>query len=170
MKGKWAKGIEPRNFGWVLKDSLAYCERPGGHTANHRRVRRHEEIVWIREHGFNRVISLIGSPHNLHAYDEMNVSYAHVPFGSHDDAEMVIGALYPQLRIWLDAGEKILMHQDEISDRLQGIIGGYLLYTGKLHGGPQAITVTETLMKRQLGEVGRELVVMVANSIEASAA
>ena len=31
MKGKWAQGITPRNFVWVLKDRLAVCERPGGY-------------------------------------------------------------------------------------------------------------------------------------------
>jgi hypothetical protein len=170
MKGKWAKGIEPRNFNWVLKDSLAYSERPGGHTANHRRVRRHEEIVWIREHGFHRIVSILGSPHNLHAYEEMNMPYAHVPFGGHDDSQMVMAALFPQLRLWLEAGEKILMHADEVSDKLQGIVGGYLLYTGKLANAPQAITVVETLMSRQLGEPGREIIVAVANSIHASIA
>ena len=58
MKGKWAQGIEPRNFHWVIKDQLAVCERPGGYGANHRRVRRQEEIIWIREQGFTCVISL----------------------------------------------------------------------------------------------------------------
>ncbi|MEY2406052.1 MAG: hypothetical protein QOG39_968, partial [Acidimicrobiaceae bacterium] len=28
MKGKWAQGIQPRNFAWVIKDKLAVCERP----------------------------------------------------------------------------------------------------------------------------------------------
>lgn len=162
MKGKWAKGIEPRNFGWVLKDSLAYSERPGGHTANHRRVRRHEEIVWIREHGFHRVISLMPSPHNLHAYEELNLPYVHVPFGPHDDAQMVCDALFPRLAEWLGKGERILMHQDEISDRLQGMIGGYLLYLGKMQNAPQTMTVVESLLSRQLGPVGRELIVMIA--------
>jgi hypothetical protein len=40
VKGKWAQGIQPRNFAWILKDRLAVCERPGGYGANHRRVRR----------------------------------------------------------------------------------------------------------------------------------
>jgi hypothetical protein len=166
MKGKWAKGIEPRNFGWVLKGSLAYSERPGGHTANHRSVRRHEEIVWIRAHGFSRIISILGSPHNLHAYEEMNMPYAHVPFGAHDDAQMVVEALFPQLKLWLDGGEKILLHADEISDKLQGIVGAFLLYTGRLQNGPQTIAVVETLMSRQLGEAGRELIVNVASSLQ----
>lgn len=165
MRGKWAKGIEPRNFSWVIKDRVAFCERPGGYTANHRRVRRHEEIIWIREHGFARVVSLMPSPHNLHAYEELNLPYVHVPFGSHDDARIVLSALYPQLKLWLDAGDKVLIHQDEISDRLQGVLGGYLLYAGLLQSGPQAITVIESLMQRQLGPVGRELVAMAADGL-----
>ena len=41
MKGKWAQGIVPRNFTWVVKEQVAVCERPGGVGSNHRRVRRH---------------------------------------------------------------------------------------------------------------------------------
>jgi hypothetical protein len=158
MRGKWSKGIEPRNFCWIIKDSLAVAERPGGHTANHRRVRRHEEIIWIREHTFNRVISIIPSPHNLHAYAELNVAFEHVPLGVHDDAPAVLAILFPQLRAWLASGEKILIHQDEISDRLQGLAGAYLVFAGLLQSGPQAITVIEHIMSRQLGPAGRELI------------
>ena len=28
LRGKWALGITPRNFTWILKDKLAICERP----------------------------------------------------------------------------------------------------------------------------------------------
>ena len=70
VKGKWAQGIDPRNFRWVIKDRLAVCERPGGYGANHRRVRRQEEIIWVREQGFAPVISIIASPANLHNYTD----------------------------------------------------------------------------------------------------
>ena len=88
MKGKWAQGIKPRNFAWVIKDRLAVCERPGGYGANHRQVRRQEEIIWIREQGFTTVISVIPAPHNLHNYDELDVAVA-PPARSptHDDAD-----------------------------------------------------------------------------------
>ena len=79
MKGKWAQGIQPRNFAWIMKDQLAVCERPGGYGANHRRVRRQEEIIWIREQGFTCVVTLIPSPHNLHNYDELGVAWRHLP-------------------------------------------------------------------------------------------
>ena len=49
LRGKWALGIQPRNFTWILKDKMAVCERPGGFGSSHRRVRRQEEIIWIRE-------------------------------------------------------------------------------------------------------------------------
>ena len=59
VKGKWAQGIRPRNFHWIIKDQIAVCERPGGYGQNHRRVRRQEEIIWIREQEFSAVVSLI---------------------------------------------------------------------------------------------------------------
>ena len=65
MKGKWARGIEPRMFCWVIKDRMAACERPGGYARNHRKVRRLEELIWLREHGFTMIVSLLDSPHNL---------------------------------------------------------------------------------------------------------
>lgn len=159
VRGKWSKGIEPRNFGWIVKDKLAVCERPGGQSANHRKVRRHEEIIWIKEHGFSRVVSIMVSPHNLHAYEALGVTHSHVPVGLHDDLRVLLGGqFYPQLRAWLAAGERVLVHGDEIGDRLQGVIGGYLRWTGMIPGGPHAITAIETLMRRQLGTPGREIV------------
>ena len=92
MKGKWAQGIQPRNFAWVMKGKLAVCERPGGYGANHRRVRRQEEIIWIREQGFTCVVSIIPAPHNLHNYTELDVTWRHRPFGVHDEAGAVPAA------------------------------------------------------------------------------
>jgi hypothetical protein len=167
VRGKWSKGIEPRNFAWVLKDQIAICERPGGHTASHRRVRRHEEIIWIREHGFHKVISLMPSPHNLHAYEELHVPYLHVPCGPHEDIHNVLVALYPVLRNHIARNERVLMHQDEISDRLQGVLGGYLIFNGTLTSGPQAVTVIEKVMSRQLGPIGREIINVAAEGLGA---
>ena len=45
MRGKWARGIVPRGFKWIITDRLAVCERPGGCGASHRKVRRKEEII-----------------------------------------------------------------------------------------------------------------------------
>jgi hypothetical protein len=157
-KGKWAQGITPRNFVWVLKDRLAVCERPGGYGQNHRRVRRQEEIIWIREQGFNHVVSLIASPHNLHNYDELGVAWLHRPQQPTDDPMTFQLDLYRELRRLLADGEKLLLHQEEVGDRICGLVAGYLLWAGLVPYGPQAISVTERLTGRQLGPQGRELV------------
>lgn len=157
MKGKWAQGIEPRNFRWVMKDSLAVCERPGGYGPNHRRVRRQEEIIWVREQGFSPVISIIASPANLHNYDELEVTWQHRPFGNHDDVGSYLASFYPELRDLLTT-KRVLIHGEELGDRLSGMIAGYLLWSGLLPTGPKAISLTERLLQRQLGPVGRELV------------
>jgi hypothetical protein len=162
MKGKWAQGIRPRNFAWILQDRLAVCERPGGYGANHRRVRRQEEIIWIREQGFTCVVSMIPSPHNLHNYDELGVSWVHRPFSAQDDARQIAADLYPELVSMLAGGGKVLLHQDELGDRISGLMAGYLLWTGLVPAGPQATTVTEQLLHRQMGPVGRELVAIAA--------
>lgn len=158
MKGKWAQGIQPRNFAWILKDRLAVCERPGGYGANHRRVRRQEEIIWIREQGFTSVISLIPSPHNLHNYDELGVAWEHLPFGPHDDAPEVLFRLYRMLASKLADGGKLLVHQDELGDRISGTMAGYLLWSGVVPAPPQATSIIERLLQRQVGPLGRDLV------------
>jgi hypothetical protein len=162
VKGKWAQGIKPRNFAWVIQDKLAVCERPGGYGQNHRRVRRQEEIIWIREQGFDRVISLIPSPHNLHNYDELHLPWIHRPFGAHDDPRELLSELYPEIRDLLAAEQKLLVHEEQLGDRLAGVVAGYLLWSGMVPQGPQAITITEQILQRQLGAQGRQLVALAA--------
>ena len=157
MKGKWARGIPPRFFTWVIKDKLAVSERPGGYARNHRKVRRHEEILWLRGEGFTRIVSLLPSPHNLHAYDELGVTWAHIPFGPHDDPQVVLPKMWQQIRDWLASGEKLLLHQEELGDRLMGVVAGYLRWSGMIPNGPRAITAVEQLLHRQMGPSGREL-------------
>ena len=158
MKGKWAAGIAPRNFAWIIKDQLAVSERPGGHARTHRRVRRQEEIIWIREQGFNRVVTLLVSPHNLHAYDELGVAWEHIPLGVHDDERAVLAELYPKLREWLGAGERLLLHQEELGDRVQGVVAGYLVWAGLVPSPAQSISIVERINQRQMGPAGRQLV------------
>ena len=147
MKGKWAQGIQPRNFAWILKDRLAVCERPGGYGANHRRVRRQEEIIWIREQGFTCVVTLIPSPHNLHNYDELGVPGATCPSARTRSRSRCCQTLFPELADMLAApGGKVLVHQDELSDRVAGLMAGYLLWSEVVPEAPQATSVVERLL------------------------
>ncbi|HEY2562818.1 MAG TPA: hypothetical protein VGI44_03835 [Acidimicrobiales bacterium] len=89
MKGKWAAGIPPRNFTWVIKDRLAVSERPGGFAPNHRKVRRQEEIIWLQVQGFTAVVSLLPSSHNLQAYQEQELPSIHFPLPQSGDTRAV---------------------------------------------------------------------------------
>jgi len=163
VKGKWAQGIKPRNFMWIIKDRLAISERPGGYGTNHRRLRRQEEIIWIREQQFTKVISLIPSPHNLHNYDEFNMAWAHLPMRLNDPVESVPTALFPLLRHDLAGRGKILIHREELCQRVAGLMGGYLLWNQLVPAGPRAISIIEQITQRQLGPVGRSLVAVAPN-------
>jgi hypothetical protein len=161
VKGRWAAGIVPRNFSWIIRDQLAVSERPGGYAPNHRRVRRQEEILWLRGQGFNRVVSLLGSTHNLHAYDEFGMTWSHFPLGPEADTVEVLGQLYPALAGWIRDGEKLLLHQEELGDRVMGVVAGYLRWRGLLPEGARAITAIEQIIKRQMETTGRSLVSLV---------
>jgi len=158
VKGKWAAGIPPRNFTWVIKDRLAMSERPGGFAPNHRKVRRQEEIIWLQVQGFNRVVSLLPSSHNLQAYEEKSLASVHYPLPASGDVRGVLTEVYRDVHGRLTAGERILIHQEELGDRVSGVIAGYLLWSSRLPSGPQAVTVVEHLTGHPMGPSGRELV------------
>jgi hypothetical protein len=162
VRGKWERGIEPRNFAWIIKDKLAVSERPGGYARNHRKVRRHEEILWLRNQGFTRIVSLLPSMHNLQAYDELGITWSHFPNVSTGDRS-TLTELYAALRGWLANGEKVLLHQEELGDRIMGVVAGYLLATGLIDAGPHAVTVVEQILHRQMGPPGRELVALASD-------
>ncbi|HZD65343.1 MAG TPA: hypothetical protein VE152_04520 [Acidimicrobiales bacterium] len=168
MTRGWAAGIPPRYFAWIIRDRLAVCERPGGYARNHRRVRRQEEIIWLRQNGFTRVVSLMASPHNLRAYEELDLPCAHLPFGEAADPRVVLPHLYDCLDRWLASGERVLAHQEALGDRVMGVVAGYLLWAGKLQAGPHAIAVVEQILRRQMGPRGRELVTLVPELSPAS--
>lgn len=167
MRGKWAQGIEPRHFRWIIKDRLAVCERPGGYGENHRRVRRQEEILWLRQHDFDRVVSLIPSSHNLHNYAELDMPFRHVPFSGPNDGLDALLLVLATIRDHLTT-ERIIVHREELGERISGLVAAYLVWTGLVGSGPEAITVTEQLLERELGPVARELVAMTARIPPAS--
>jgi len=162
LRGKWALGITPRNLTWILKDKLAVCERPGGYGDNHRRVRRQEEIIWIRENGFGCVISLIPAPHNLHNYEELGVTYRHRPFTGAEDLGQWLVAFYREIDALLLEGAKVIVHSEEVGDRIIGIMGGYIRWCGLVKEGTQAIAITERIAQRQLDPFAREVILMAA--------
>jgi hypothetical protein len=158
LRGKWALGIEPRHFTWILKDKLAICERPGGFGDNHRRVRRQEEIIWIRENGFNYVVSIIQAPHNLHNYEELGMPYRHRPMRT-DDLDAWLRSFYSEIDDLVRAGQRVVVHAEELGDRLVGVMGGYIRWAGLVEGDTETITVTEQLTGRKLDPFARQLII-----------
>lgn len=157
LRGRWAQGITPRHFTWILRDKLAICERPGGFGDNHRRVRRQEEIIWIRENGFGCVVSIITAPHNLHNYEELAVNARHRPFNP-DDTDRWLKLFYRELHELLRVNTKVLVHGEEVGDRIAGVMGGYIRWAGLVDDQTKAIAVTERLVGRQLDPFGRNVV------------
>lgn len=158
MKGKWAEGIQPRNFAWVIKDQLAACERPGGYGAHHRRVRRQEEIIWIRQQDFDLVMSLIPSSHNLHNYQELGLPFVHRPWPSVDQLPRYLDEVHSEIEANLASGRKLLVHFEEVGDRVCGLMAVHLLLSGKVPSGPQSTAIVERIFGRRLGHEGRALV------------
>lgn len=159
MRGKWAAGIPPRNFTWIIRDRVAVSERPGGFSANHRRVRRQEEIIWLRAQGFTKIVSLLPSPHNLQAYEDHKLASANYAVTAVGDQRGVLGDLYSDFSDSLIKGDKLLVHQDELGDRTMGAVAGFLVWSGRAESAAQAVWLMEKLVGRQMGSVGRELVV-----------
>jgi hypothetical protein len=161
MRGKWAQGIEPRHFRWIVKDRVAVFERPGGYGDSHRKVRRQEEIIWLRQHEFDFVVSLIGSTHNLHNYEELGVPFHHVPFSGAGDGPLGLTRAMASIRDHVEKGHKIVIHREELGETITGLIGAYLLWMGLVPDGPKAIMFTEQLFERELGPRAREMVSIV---------
>jgi hypothetical protein len=157
LRGKWDAGIQPKNFTWVIKDRFAVCERPGGFGDGHRRVRRQEEIIWLRENGFDVVVSLIQASHNLHNYEELQLPYRHRPLQT-DELETYLPALYRELDDLIAAGSRVVMHGEELGDRVVGVVGGWIRWKGLVEDPTDAITMTEQLTGRKLDPFARQVI------------
>ncbi len=62
----------------------------------------------------------------------------------------------------LQRGERVLIHGEELGDRVCGLVAGYLLWNGLVDTAPRTVTVIERLTQRQLGPAGREMVAVAA--------
>ena len=53
----------------------------------------------------------------------------------------------------------VLVHGDDVSDRLLGVLAGYLVWSQKAPNPPTAIALIERLFRRTLGPDGRAIMV-----------
>jgi len=158
LRGKWAQGIQPRHFTWILKDQIAVCERLGGKGSNHRPVRRQEEIVWVLNNNFDLTISMIPGNHNLQAYKELGLAHRHWPVSDDQDPTILLPRIYEQMGIALEHRKRMLMHRLSLGDTVMGFFGGFLIWGDYLQKPTETFVMVERLFGRQIGPRGRETI------------
>jgi hypothetical protein len=152
-------GLKPREFVWVIAGRLAVCERIGGYGFQHRRVRREEEITWLRnEARVNSIVSLLPGNQNVSAYEEAAFEVHHCPFGPEDEDgdltsffEALDGAL-------VDKNSVVLVHRDIIDEGMGGLLAGYLVHAGYLDDPIIASAVIQEILGRPLGPRARAMI------------
>jgi len=158
LRGKWALGIQPRDLIWIIKDKLAICERPGGFGPSHRKVRRQEEVIWLRENDFHCIVNISGAPHNLQTYDEVGVPYRHIPLLTSDNIDEWCKNFFTELNALLSAGNRTIVHAEEVGDQVVSIMGAYLRWLGVVNEPTDAVTLIERLTNRALEPASRALI------------
>jgi len=150
-------GLEPRSFTWVISDRLAVSERIGGHGFQHRRVRREEEIAWLKAAGVTAVLSLLEGNQNLAAYEAAGIAAYNEPLNDlePDSVRKVFAAM---TEITALPGTVLLLHRDIIDDAVAGVIAGYLVHSGRVDDPILATDLTQRILKRPLGPEARAIV------------
>ena len=86
--------------------------------------------------------------------------YRHRPFTGIDDLGVWLKTFYTELEDLLSSGMKVVVHNENVDDRIVGIMGGYIRWSGLVEDPSQAITVIERISGRQLDPFGREIMLM----------
>jgi hypothetical protein len=89
--------------------------------------------------------------------------YHHRPLSGADDTDAFLKVFYKELQGMLGRNQKLIIHSEEVGDRLLGIIGGYIRWSGMIDDPSQAIIITENIGGRQLDTWARELILGVHN-------
>lgn len=163
MRGKWAAGIEPRGFVWIYRGILAVSERPGGSTVVHRQVRRDEELLWLKHQGFGRVISILPIMQPMSSYFEHGLTASHYALRGGVQQREVLEACFLDIAHSMSTNTTVLLHSDEVSDRLLGVVAGYLVWSRRVATVPASIALVERLFKRSIGPDGRSVLMDLPN-------
>jgi hypothetical protein len=152
-------GLEPRGFRWVIAGRLALSERVGGYGFQHRRVRREEEIIWLKEQGINTVLTFLPSSQNSAAYEAAGFRVLSHPVEGFPEEGDEVEAIFATMDASLaPAGASVLIHRDTIDDAMSGILAGYLVHSGLVEDPIIATSVIQEIVGRPLGPKGRSLI------------
>lgn len=152
-------GLKPREFVWVIAGRLAVCERIGGYGFQHRRVRREEEITWLRnEAGITSIVSLLPGNQNVSAYEDAGFSVVHRPF-SHEDEDGDLSPFFEALDEALaDNKASVLVHRDTIDEGMGGLLAGYLVHADYIDDPIIASAVIQEILGWPLGPKARAMI------------
>jgi hypothetical protein len=150
-------GLEPRDFTWVIARRLAVSERIGGYGFQHRRVRREEEISWLKLRGVTAVVSLLEGNQNLSSYEEAGLGVRHAPLTDLDPS--TIRRIFSTLDdVLADPHQVVLLHRDTIDDAVAGVLAGYLIHSQMIKDPIVATAAIQEILKRPLGPEARAVI------------
>ena len=89
------------------------------------------------------------------AYFEHGLTASHYALRGGPQQREVLEACYKDIANCMNNKTVVLLHSDEVSDRLLGVIAGYLVWTKKAPTVPTAVALVERLFKRSIGPDGR---------------
>lgn len=152
-------GLKPREFCWVIQGRLAVSERIGGYGIQHRRVRREEEILWLKEEaGITTIFSLLGGVQNLASYRDSGFEVRGEPLmGEYEPSD--VDSVFSSLDQALDDPHAVLLvHRDLVDDTVAGVLAGYLVHSKLVDDPILAAALIQEILKRPLGPEGRSLI------------
>jgi hypothetical protein len=103
------------------------------------------------------VISILPVMQNLSAYFEHGLTASHYALRGGPQQCEVLEACYLDLANSMNNQTMVLLHSDEVSDRLLGVIAGYLVWSSRVPTTSTAIALVERLFKRSIGPDGRSV-------------
>ena len=143
-------GLKPNDFYWVIEGKLAVSECIGGGGLTSRKIRREEEIQWLKSQGINSIFSLLESDFNLTNYQEVGFRTYHFPLGQNtqkESIELIFEAIKEALS---DKDIKLLIHREYLDEEVPGILAGYLIYSKLLDDSILARTILERILGKPL--------------------
>ena len=143
-------GLKPNDFYWIIEGKLALSECIGGGGLTSRKIRREEEIQWVKGQGINSIFSLLESDFNLKNYQEVGFRTYHFPFGDNipkESVEVIFEAIKEALS---DKERKLLIHREYLDEEVPGVLAGYLIYSKLLEDPILARTILERILGKPL--------------------
>ena len=143
-------GLKPNDFHWIIEGKLAVSECIGGGGLTSRKIRREEEVQWLKSQGINSIFSLLDSDFNLKNYQEVGFRTYHFPLGEEidkDSLKIIFEAIKEALS---DKDRKLLIHREILDEEIPGILAGYLIYSKLLKDPILARTILEKILEKPL--------------------